>query len=126
MSWQAAHAAESNLALSEEERGRIQKHADDPEAQEAWACRDRDGDTKEEDVRASAAARDLSIANMLRDGLITLRPPRAEATVGDELQLKPPRVITVEEDELELRWELNRRAGHVPSDLLHVVEPNRY
>ena len=126
VSWQAAHAAESNLALSEEERGRIQKHADDPEAQEAWACRDRDGDTKEEDVRASAAARDLSIANMLRDGLITLRPPRAEATVGDELQLRPPRVITVEEDELELRWELNRRAGHVPSDLLHVVEPNRY
>jgi hypothetical protein len=156
MSWQAAHEAEYNLALTDEERGRIQMHADDPEAQEAWAFRDDDereeDDADDEDadaeaVGSSAVARDLAIARMLSSGMITrvtspwasvarypngaldyrvlneiVSPPRDDTTVESELQLRPSRVITPAEDELELRWELHRRAGNVPSDLLRALQ----
>ena len=38
--WSASHREQAAQALTDDERGLIQMHADDPEAQEAWAFRD--------------------------------------------------------------------------------------
>ena len=83
VSWQAAHDAEYNLACSDEQRGYIQMHADDPEAQEAWAFRNDDEEEQNEDVEeddeeaddeaagSGALVPNLTIEDMLDRGIIT-------------------------------------------------------
>ena len=81
MSWRAAHEAAAGLAPTDEERGLLQMHADDPEAQEAWAFRDDEEEAEDE----MEGAEDEREAQALR---------AREQEIEDERRL---RAATVEE-----------------------------